>query len=76
MDPDLMERFERLDREIHITQALLAELDREYARWAAIREEEEDGDSDAETIVEGWEDPFKTPPSGFSPAPDYASDGE
>ena len=58
-----------------ITQSLLDELDREYARWAAIREgEEEEDDSDTETVVEVWEDPFKTPPSGYSPAPDGVSD--
>lgn len=72
MDADLMERFDRLDREIHITQALLAELDAEWVRYQ--EEKEEDGDSDAETIVEEWEDPFKTPPSGYSPVPDHDSD--
>jgi uncharacterized protein YaaN involved in tellurite resistance len=72
MDPDLMERFERLDQEIRITQALLAELDAEWLRYQ--EEKEEDNVSDTETVVETWEDPYTTPPSGFSPVPDCVDD--
>lgn len=70
MDHDLDQRFQRLDDEIRIAHSMIEELNREWARYS--REE----DSDTETVVEEWVDPYRTPPDGYSPVPDNLSDME
>lgn len=72
MDQDIFERFERLDREIRITRDLLAELDSVWQEYQEGKDEE--GDSDTETVVEEWVNPYLTPPDGFSPVPEYLTD--